>query len=91
MIRSDLRNKEIALGRIKRLASSGLPLEPFARTIFELFHDAIAHGYDRAMGVSGDQLQELFFASTPEVVAMVPNFTYCAERPEIPGRSAKIH
>jgi len=27
MIRSDMRNKEIALGRIKRLSSSSLPLE----------------------------------------------------------------
>jgi hypothetical protein len=29
MTRSDARNKEVALARIKRLSSSGLPVEPF--------------------------------------------------------------
>jgi hypothetical protein len=38
---SDARNKEIAFGRIKRLANSGLLLEPFVMTLFELLHDAI--------------------------------------------------
>ena len=41
MTRSDTRNKEIALGRIKRLASSGLPVEPFVRSVFELINDAV--------------------------------------------------
>jgi hypothetical protein len=34
MIRGDLHNKEVAFGRIKRLASSGLSLEPFVRSVF---------------------------------------------------------
>jgi hypothetical protein len=33
MLRSDARNKEVALARIKRLASAALRLEPFARTV----------------------------------------------------------
>lgn len=41
MVRSDIRNKEIALGRIKRLASSGLALHPFVQTLFELLNDAV--------------------------------------------------
>src|SRR5580700_2675110 len=40
---SDARNKENALRRIKRLGSAGLPLEPFAKTLFEVLEEAIPH------------------------------------------------
>jgi len=38
---SDQGNKEIALRRIKRICSSGLPLYPLARALFELQGDAV--------------------------------------------------
>jgi hypothetical protein len=38
---SDQRNKEIAFGRIKRLANAGLLLEPFVLTLLKLLDDGI--------------------------------------------------
>jgi len=38
---SDARNKEIALRKIKRLASSGLPLEPFVMALLQVIDEAI--------------------------------------------------
>jgi DNA-binding CsgD family transcriptional regulator len=86
MIRSDLRNKEIALGRIKRLASSGLPLEPFARSAFELLHDGIPHSENRSLLVAGGSGAGAFVGSTSETVAAVVPFQhFFVERPEISG------
>lgn len=55
MTRSDTRNKEIALGRIKRLASSGLLLEPFVRSVFELINDAVPNSPHRALHVGSER------------------------------------
>jgi hypothetical protein len=41
MLHSDARNKTVALGRIKRLASAALRLEPFARAVFDLINDGV--------------------------------------------------
>jgi transposase/DNA-binding CsgD family transcriptional regulator len=43
---SDSERKRRALARIKRLASSGLPLQPLAYTLFDLVHEAVP--YDEA-------------------------------------------
>jgi hypothetical protein len=39
----DARNKEVALKRIQRLAVSGLPLEPFVVTLFQLVNDGVPY------------------------------------------------
>ena len=75
MTLSDSRNKEVALRCIKRLASSGLPLEPFARSIFELFNDAVPHSPNRAMNIAGVD-GHAFIGSTPEMLAAIPAFQH---------------
>ncbi len=55
MMSSDSRNKEIALGRIKRLASSGLPVEPLVRSVFELVNDAIPDSRNKNFMIGGDR------------------------------------
>ena len=72
MIRSDIRNKEIALGRIKRLASSGLPFEPFVRVAFELINDAICNSDHKVFHVGGVDGLDKYFGNSPEIVAAVP-------------------
>ncbi|MBV8362525.1 MAG: hypothetical protein JO189_32030 [Deltaproteobacteria bacterium] len=39
----DYARKRQALARIKRLASAGMPLQPFAYTLFDIIHDAVPH------------------------------------------------
>jgi DNA-binding CsgD family transcriptional regulator len=83
---NDSRNKERALGRIKRLASSGLPLEPFSRSVFELFNDAVPHSPNRAMNIIGVDGTHAFIGSTPELLAAIPPFQhYFVEKPENSG------
>jgi hypothetical protein len=87
MLHSDARNKEVALGRIKRLASSGLPLEPFVRTIFELVNDAVPHNPNRVLLARGDSA-DTFIGSTPEadeVVAAPHRHYYALSSPELSG------
>jgi DNA-binding CsgD family transcriptional regulator len=86
MIRSDRRNKEIALGRIKRLASSGLPLEPFSRALFELLNDAIPHSPNRLIQVAGEDIGDFVFGATPEMLAVLPAYYHhYFEKPETSG------
>jgi DNA-binding CsgD family transcriptional regulator len=68
---SDIRNKEIALIRIKRLASSGLELQPFVQTLFELMNDGVPHNPNRVFFL-GSADQPVVFCSSPETEAMVP-------------------
>ena len=86
MTRSDTRNKEIALGRIKRLASSGLPLEPFSRALFELLNDAIPHSPNRLIQVAGEDIGDFVFGATPEMLAVLPAYYHhYFEKPETSG------
>ncbi|HUN58415.1 MAG TPA: helix-turn-helix transcriptional regulator [Candidatus Binataceae bacterium] len=71
MVRSDARNKEVALARIKRLASSGLPLEPFVRTLFVLINDAIPNSPNQAFYTGSDR-SDAYICDTPEVNQKVP-------------------
>ena len=69
---SKTRLKEIALVRIKRLASSGLPLEPFVRTLSELLNDAVPHSEHRVLHPffnAGNVPGVLNVGGTPEVTA----------------------
>ena len=72
MTRSDTRNKEIALGRIKRLASSGLPVEPFVRSVFELFEDAIPSSPNKVFHIGGVEQIDSYLGNTPEIAAATP-------------------
>jgi DNA-binding CsgD family transcriptional regulator len=48
-IGADLRNKRIALKRLLRLCSAGMPMANFAMTVFDVVGDAIPHGDIRIM------------------------------------------
>ncbi len=72
MTRSDTRNKEIALCRIKRLASSGLPLEPFVRSVFELINDAVPNSPNKVLHVGGDGQVGRYLGSSVEIAAASP-------------------
>ncbi len=91
MTRSDTRNKEVALGRIKRLASSGLPLEPFVRSIFELINDAVPNSPNRSLHV-GEGRSDAYIWSTPEVGANISlnNRYFVNSSPEISGMKFRI-
>jgi DNA-binding CsgD family transcriptional regulator len=70
---SDARNKEIALIRIKRLASSGLELHPFVETLFELMNDGVPHNPNRVVFLEGyHHDQPVVICSTRETEAILP-------------------
>jgi hypothetical protein len=71
MIRSDLQNKEIALGRIKRLANSGLPLDAFVRSVVELISDAIPNSPNRLFHISGGRTDS-YICNSAELNQVVP-------------------
>ena len=68
---SDARNKEVALRRIKRLASSALPLEPFVLTLLELANDAVASSPLKAL-LPGTDDAAGYICNSPEVYAALP-------------------
>jgi DNA-binding CsgD family transcriptional regulator len=70
-IHSDSRNKEIALIRIKRLASSGLPLEPFVRGVFEVVKEAIPQSPNRIFHIGGDSA-DTYICNSLELNRVVP-------------------
>jgi hypothetical protein len=88
---SDARSKEVALGRIKRLASSGLLLEPFGRFVFDLTNDAIPHNLHRVLLARGDSA-DAFIGTTPEAYGVVaPHQNYYAKSsPEVSKSSPEL-
>lgn len=74
MTLSDSRNKARALGRIKRLASSGLPLEPFVRGVFEAVNDGVPHSPNRVMLADGGSNTDSYVGSTEEITRASPLF-----------------
>jgi DNA-binding CsgD family transcriptional regulator len=86
MTLSDSRNKARALGRIKRLASSGLPLDPFVRSIFELIDDAVPNSPNRSLHTGGER-SDAYICSTQEVVgiASLHNHYFVESSQEISG------
>jgi DNA-binding CsgD family transcriptional regulator len=71
MVLGDMRRKELALSRIKRLASSGLALEPFVRSVFELINDGVPNSQNRSFH-AGSAISDAYICSTPEVQEIVP-------------------
>jgi DNA-binding CsgD family transcriptional regulator len=74
MTLSDSRNKARALSRIKRLASSGLPLDPFVRGIFEALHDGVPHSPNRVILAGGGERIDSYVGSTDEIARAAPLF-----------------
>ena len=87
MLHSDARNKEVALGRIKRLASAGLGLEPFARTVLDLVNDGVPHSPNRVILAGGSGGVDACIGSTNEIAAAVPLYHryFVDASPEISG------
>jgi DNA-binding CsgD family transcriptional regulator len=69
---SDARNKEIALIRIKRLASSGLELQPFVETLFELMNDGVPHNPNRVFFLAGSDDPVVVICGSRETEAILP-------------------
>jgi DNA-binding CsgD family transcriptional regulator len=89
---SDARNKATALARIKRLSSSGLPLEPFVHGIFDLINDGVPHSPNRAIHAGAPDQVDAFICSTPEVRAIVPAHRryYTESAPEVSGARVRL-
>ncbi len=87
MTLGDLRNKERALVRIKRLASSGLRLEPFVRSVLDLLNDGVPHSPNRVILVGGPDRIDSFVGSTPEIATTVPLYHqfFVEAPPEVSG------
>ncbi|MGO9059323.1 MAG: helix-turn-helix domain-containing protein [Candidatus Binataceae bacterium] len=69
---SDHANKEIALRRIKRICSSGLPLYPLARALFELIGDAIPQGANRVLMADDGRHPDRYVTSSSELARWTP-------------------
>jgi DNA-binding CsgD family transcriptional regulator len=91
MVSSDARNKELALARIKRLASSGLPLEPFVRTALELLNQAVPASPHRGIHV-GTLNSNSYIFTTSDVEEILPAHDHYFVRspPSISGARFKI-
>jgi DNA-binding CsgD family transcriptional regulator len=72
----DALNKEVALRRIKRLASSALALEPFVLTLFDLIETAVPGGTRKAfIADPGDRPDAFIVNYDPQFLAqIVPAF-----------------
>jgi DNA-binding CsgD family transcriptional regulator len=69
---SDARNKEIAFGRIKRLANAGLLLEPFVMTLFKLLDDAVPSAPLKAFLTIPNGIGS-FICNSEELYAQLPS------------------
>jgi DNA-binding CsgD family transcriptional regulator len=87
LLHSDARNKEVALGRIKRLASVGLRLEPFARAVLDLINDGVSHSPNRVILAGGSGGVDACIGSTREIAAAVPLYHqyFVDASPEVSG------
>jgi DNA-binding CsgD family transcriptional regulator len=72
MTLSDARNKQIALARIKRLCSLGLPVEPLVRGLFDLIDDGVPHSPNRAFHVGDSRRISAYITSSPGMQELVP-------------------
>jgi DNA-binding CsgD family transcriptional regulator len=91
MMLGDMRRKELALGRIKRLASSGLSLEPFVRSVFDLINDGVPNSPNRSFHV-GNERSDAYICSTPDMSGIAPphNHYFIDSPPEVSGARFRI-
>ncbi len=83
MTLGDLRNKDVALGRIKRLAHSGLPLEPFLRTLFDLIDGALPDSAKASQHAGGERSGAHICASQASGIAPAHGGYFVEAQPEI--------
>ena len=69
---SDSRSKARALGCIKRLASSGLPLDSFVQATFEALNDGVPHSPNRVMLAGGGERIDAYIGNTLEIARATP-------------------
>lgn len=69
MMLGDMRRKELALGHIKRLASSGLSLEPFGRAVLDLINDGVPRSPNRVILAGGSDRIDGCIGSTQGIAA----------------------
>jgi DNA-binding CsgD family transcriptional regulator len=65
----DTQNKEVALKRIQRLAVSGLPLEPFVMTLFQLVNDGVPYSPLKTFAAGDSQN---WICNSPDLYKRVP-------------------
>jgi DNA-binding CsgD family transcriptional regulator len=84
---SDQVRKESALRRIKRLCSSGLPLHPLAKALFELMNDAIPHCENRVLLADDGRHPDRYLANSAEVAGWIPVYRrlFLESPPDISG------
>ena len=84
---SDRASKEIALRRIKRICSSGLPLYPLALGLFELLGDAIPHGANRVLLADDGHHPDRYVTSSSELAQWAPlhKLFYVDSPPQVSG------
>jgi DNA-binding CsgD family transcriptional regulator len=84
---ADIRRKELALGRIKRLASSGLALEPFVHSVFELINDAVPNSPNRSFHAGVKRSDAFIFSNveTERIINPLHDRFYVEAPPEISG------
>ncbi len=92
MTRSDTRNKEVALGRIKRLASSGLPLDSFVRSTFEFVGVAIPHSPNRTFHIGGER-PDAYICNSAELTQVIPLHSqfFVESPPEVSGARFRVN
>jgi DNA-binding CsgD family transcriptional regulator len=86
------RNGKIALARIKRLASSGLQLEPLVRVVLNLVNDAIPSNPNRIFHIGG-QSTDSYICNSLELNRVVPLHRryYVESRPEDAGAKYRVN
>jgi DNA-binding CsgD family transcriptional regulator len=83
----DARNKEVALKRLKRLAISGLPLEPLVRAIWGIMREAIPHSPHMSFLPDPGKRSSAYLASTEDVYNLLPavQHYFVNSPPEVSG------
>jgi transposase/DNA-binding CsgD family transcriptional regulator len=87
-------NKERALRKIKRLASSGLPVEPFVLALLELIQDAVPSGGAKLFLADPGDRPDAFIGNVPEIYAMfpeIPKYWVTTTSEKVSGLSIKLN
>lgn len=85
-------DKEIALKRIRRLSSSGLPLAPFVAALWDLLHAAIPFADNRVFLAGGGANPSAHLMNNPELARWAPvqRYYYVEAPPEISGMRVRF-